>query len=249
MAKQALEKAREIAISCFDNPGIISSEFKDIKTVVDLKMNDCIIEELSRTGLPVLSEESDIQKNADLISGWVIDPLDGTFNFTRKYPCVGISIAYMEDGVPIFGLVKDIFNNINYSSELNGTATRNGSPIKVSSQYEFSNAVLATGFPSGGSYESEELLDFISNVQAFKKIRAVGCASLMLCNVAEGVFDVYYEKGVYIWDVAAGLALVKAAGGDYSLKKMGEPFKYEVLASNFQIFEKSCQRFTKTKIS
>lgn len=241
-AKKALDKARIIALSYFDNPGILTNEFKDIKTLVDLKMNECIIEELSKSGFPILSEESDIGKNALPINGWVIDPLDGTFNFTRKYPCVGISIAFLEDGLPSLGLVKDIFHNITYSSELNKESTKNGSVIKVSEQSEFCNAILATGFPSGASYETAELLAFISSVQEFKKIRAIGCASLMLCLVAEGVFDVYYEKGIYLWDVAAGLALVKAAGGDYLLKAMEEPFKYEVLASNSLIFDKACQK-------
>lgn len=246
IAKEALEKSREIAISYFENPGIITNEFKDIKTVVDQKMNECIVEELSHTGLPILSEESENNKKSIVKNGWVIDPLDGTLNFTRKYPCAGISIAYMDNGLPVFGLVKDIFNNITYCTEPNGNATKNGAPIKVSNLSEFNNAILATGFPSGGNYESTELVDFISNVQSFKKIRAIGCASLMLCYVAEGVFDVYYEKGIYIWDVAAGLALVKAAGGEYIIKSMDDPFKYEVLAANSEIFAKSHKRFIKS---
>lgn len=246
LAKQALEISREIAITYFDDPGILTNELKDIKTVVDQKMNECIIEELSRTGLPILSEESDSNQQSMLKTGWVIDPLDGTLNFTRKYPCVGISIAYMDNGLPVFGLVKDIFNNITYCTESNGKATKNGAVMKVSSHSEFNNAILATGFPSGGSYDSTELVDFVSNVQSFKKIRAIGCASLMLCYVADGIFDVYYERGIYIWDIAAGLALVKAAGGEYFIKPMDDLFKYEVLAANSEIFEKSHKRFIKS---
>ncbi|MBW0177673.1 inositol monophosphatase [Sediminibacterium sp.] len=244
IAKNALDKARTIALTYFNNPGILKNEFKDIKTLVDLKMNECLIEELSRTGFPILSEESELQNEIFPECGWVIDPLDGTFNFTRKFPCVGISIAFMENRIPSYGFVKDIFNDITYSCEPNRKANKNGYEMNVSDESKLGNAILATGFPSGSNYETNELLTFISNVQEFKKIRAIGCASLMLCLVAEGIFDVYYEKGIYIWDVAAGLALVQAAGGKYLLKEMSDPFKYEVVASNPLIFRTACQKLT-----
>ena len=86
--------------------------------------------------------------------------------------------------------------------------------------------------------EFQNLFSFIENVQKFKKIRAIGSASLMLAYVAEGVFDVYYEKDIYIWDVASGLSLVKEAGGMIFFKKTNE-FKYEVLASNKLIFDEA----------
>lgn len=241
----ALDKARDVALANIDNPGILTNELKDIKTLVDLKMNECILNELSSTGFPILSEESDWRHNAVPLSGWIVDPLDGTLNFTRNFPWVGISIAFLVDGIPTHGFVKDIFNNISYAANLNGGATKNGIAMNVSGESQLSKAILSTGFPSGANYETSELINFVSNVQVFKKIRALGSASLMLCLVAEGVFDVYYEKGIYLWDVAAGLALVKAAGGEYILKPMEVPFKYEVLASNSFIFDKACQKLTK----
>jgi fructose-1,6-bisphosphatase/inositol monophosphatase family enzyme len=239
-----LDKARDIALTCFDNPGILTNELKDIKTLVDLKMNECILNELSGTGFPILSEESDWKHKAVPLFGWIVDPLDGTLNFTRKFPCVGISIAFMVDGIPVIGFVKDIFNNISYSANLNGGATKNGIAMNVSNESQLSNAILSTGFPSGANYDTIELMHFVSNVQEFKKIRALGSASLMLCLVAEGVFDLYYEKGIYLWDVAAGIALVNASGGKYLLTKMDDPYKYEVLASNSGIFEKALQKLT-----
>jgi len=238
----ALDKAMDVALSYFDNPGILTNELKDIKTIVDLKMNECILNELSGMGFPILSEESDWKDKAVNLSGWIVDPLDGTLNFTRKFPCVGISIAFMVDGIPTHGFVKDIFNNISYTANLNGRATKNGIAMNVSGESQLSNAILSTGFPSGANYGTSELMHFVSNVQKFKKIRALGSASLMLCLVAEGVFDVYYEKGIYLWDVAAGIALVNASGGKYKLTKMGEPYKYEVLASNSEIFENALQK-------
>lgn len=240
----ALDKAKDVALTYFDNPGILTNEFKDIKTLVDLKMNECILNELSTTGFPILSEESDWKQKAVPQSGWIVDPLDGTLNFTRKFPCVGISIAFMVDGIPTHGFVKDIFNNITYAANLNGGATKNGIAMNVSGESQLNNAILTTGFPSGANYDTIALMHFVSNVQEFKKIRALGSASLMLCLVAEGVFDVYYEKGIYLWDVAAGIALVNASGGKYLLTKMDDPYKYEVLASNSKIFEKALQKLT-----
>ncbi|MBT9485460.1 inositol monophosphatase [Sediminibacterium sp.] len=240
----ALDKARDVALTYFDNPGILTNELKDIKTLVDLKMNECILNELSSTGFPIISEESDWKHKAVPQSGWIVDPLDGTLNFTRKFPCVGISIAFMVDGIPTHGFVKDIFNNITYAANLNEGATKNGIAMNVSGESQLNNAILSTGFPSGANYDTSALMHFVSNVQEFKKIRALGSASLMLCLVAEGVFDVYHEKGIYLWDVAAGIALVKASGGKYLLTKMDDPYKYEVLASNSGIFEKALQKLT-----
>ena len=97
---------------------------------------------------------------------------------------------------------------------------------------------MATGFPSDANYDSENLLNLVNNIQNFKKIRAIGSASLMLAYVAEGVFDVYYEKDIFLWDVASGLSLVKEAGGMIYYKKT-TGFKYEVLASNKLLFNKA----------
>ena len=140
--------------------------------------------------------------------------------------------------MPKLGFVKNIFDGSLYKSYLNKKTKKNSHFINVSIVSKISNAVLATGFPSGSSYEFQNLFSFIENVQKFKKIRAIGSASLMLAYVAEGVFDVYYEKDIYIWDVASGLSLVKEAGGMIFLKKTNE-FKYEVLASNKLIFDEA----------
>jgi myo-inositol-1(or 4)-monophosphatase len=237
LVHKTLEEARKIALLHLYNPGILTNEFKDIKTLVDQKMNEFVISSLSKTEFPILSEESKLSEN--IRCGWILDPLDGTLNFTRNFSFYSISVAFVDNFVPVHGFVLDISRNIFFSTNLNKQASKNNSIIKVSEESELSNSVLVTGFPSGASYNSKDLLSFVKNVQKFKKIRALGCASLMLCLVAEGVFDVYYEKGIYLWDIAAGLAIVEAAGGRYKLKKMSEPFQYEVFASNQYIFDKA----------
>ena len=239
IAKNAAEKAKKIAISFINDPGILKTDFKDIKTLADMRMNECILDELKPTEISIISEEIESYTSQIPAECWVIDPLDGTFNFCRKYPCASISISLFVNNVPSLGVVKDVFKGITYTSLSKKGAYRNEEKMSVSNIESINDAILATGFPSGASYDTNDLLDFVKNVQEFKKIRAIGSASLMLSHVADGIFDVYYEKDIYLWDVAAGLSLVQEAGGQFLLKKTLGDFKYEVLASNKNLFEKA----------
>ena len=236
IAEKTSIKASEIAKNFLKDAVVLSNQNKDIKTLADEEINDCIIIELKKTKISIISEEID-NGNIDFSKRcWIIDPLDGTLNFSRQFPCSSISIALWDNFMPTLGLVKNIFDGSSYTSFLNQGTKKNNHYVNVSQVSDINNAVLATGFPSGANYESENLLSFVKNVQKFKKIRAIGSASLMLAYVAEGVFDVYYEKDIFLWDVAAGLSLVKEAGGIVYFKKM-TGLKYEVLASNKVIFE------------
>jgi len=236
---KAIKNANKVAKNFLENPIILKNESKDIKTLVDLRINESIISDLSVTNIPIISEELDYENFQIPVKCWIIDPLDGTFNFTRKFPVFGISISLFINGNPVLGIVQDIFNNNTYVSEIGCVAKKNNNKINVSNISEIKNAILATGFPSGTSYETKELFEFIGLVQKFKKIRAIGCASLMLCYVAEGIFDVYYEKDIYLWDFAAGLSLVKESDGEIFYRCTDGKFKYEVLASNKKIFKKA----------
>jgi myo-inositol-1(or 4)-monophosphatase len=238
IALNASVKAYSVARKFFSDAVILSYESKDIKTLADEEINQCILNELEVTSLPIISEEINNQEIILKNQNWIIDPLDGTLNFSRQFPFSSISIALWENEMPKLGLVKNIFDDTLYTSFLNKGTKKNNQYVKVSQVSEIRNAVLATGFPSGSNYESGNLFSFVLNVQKFKKIRAVGSASLMLAYVAEGVFDVYYEKDIYLWDVAAGLSLVKEAGGLIFFRKT-EGWKYEVLASNRVIFDEA----------
>jgi myo-inositol-1(or 4)-monophosphatase len=236
IAKDAASEAQQMAKKYINDAGVLSSIEKDIKTEADLVLNDCIIRSLSSTHIPVISEEIE-NIDSDLPDQcWIIDPLDGTYNFSRGYPTAAISIAFWEKNTPVLGVVADIFRNIIYSAHLGKGCYIQEASARVSSIDEIGKAILATGFPSGSGYQTKDLLNFVSNVQSFKKVRTIGSAALMLSYVAAGVFDVYYEKDIYIWDVAAGLALVKEAGGEIFYKARKGRFKYEVLASNRLLF-------------
>jgi len=239
IAENAADEAMIVAKRFMTDSQVISSEKKDIKTRADLEVNSCVIDHLRPTGIPIISEENEHQSDIIPKRCWIIDPIDGTLNFDRKFPCAGISICLWEKNSPVIGIVKEIFNGLTFSSSLNMGATTGDSKIMVSDVSLVKNAVLTTGFPSGGSYKTEDLFSFVKKVQDFKKIRAIGSASVMLSYVARGIFDAYYENNIYIWDVAAGLCLVREAGGKIFFRKNDGNHKYEVLATNAKIFDEA----------
>ncbi|MEX0383153.1 inositol monophosphatase family protein [Spiribacter sp. 1M153] len=205
---------------------------KDIKTQADVAAQALIISHLEPTGIPVLAEEADV-KEVDLAHPvWLVDPLDGTLNFTRGFAMAAISIALWDKGQPVFGVVQDIFNGQGYTGVVDEGAWCDDQPLGVSTVDAVDQAILATGFPSGRQYDTESLFGFVQSVQSYKKVRMLGSAALMLTQVAAGHFDVYEEEDIYIWDVAAGLALVRAAGGQFTMAPGSGPFKYRVKATN-----------------
>lgn len=237
IAEDTANKALTVLKSFIEDAGVISSNEKDIKTRADMELSAFIIAQLERTGIPVITEEAEYINGKLPRKCWIIDPIDGTLNFNRKFPFVGISICLWDDNKPVIGVVKDIFNDLTYASSLNMGAKIGSETIRVSKVNRVSEAVLATGFPSGGSYDTEDLMSFVKKVQDFKKIRAIGSASLMLSYVARGVFDAYFEKDIYLWDVAAGLSLVTEAGGKIYYSQKADSHKYDVLAANPLIFD------------
>ena len=218
--------------------GVISSIEKDIKTKADFAAHDCINEELSKTGIPVLSEESDHDSfDIDKLQ-WIIDPIDGTLNFFKGFQMAAISIALWENGTPILGVIHNLFDDQVFFSYKNNGAWLNNNIISVSTIKEISDAILVTGFPSGSDHDTNTLNQFVKDVQNYKKLRMLGSAALMLSYVARGIFDVYSEKDIYIWDIAAGLAIVSEAGGSYLIQPGTSMFKYNVKASNNFLIDK-----------
>lgn len=217
------------------------NEGKDIKLDADRKAEDMLFELLGPTGFEILSEERGASSK-NCLDGpcWILDPLDGTFNYNRGFPVYAISIAFWMNDSPAFGVIYDIANAKCYSGQVGSGAWCNGEKIQVSGVYNRAQAVLATGFPSGRSFESSDLEIFVRSVQSYKKIRMIGSAALSLANVAAGVFDIYTEQDIWIWDVAAGLALVQAAGGKVSHTKIKENWKFDVTAWNGN-FEPECR--------
>lgn len=155
---------------------------------------------------------------------WIVDPLDGTTNYTRGYPFFSASIALYLGGEVVLGVVYSPVHDELFSAVKGGGAWLNGQPIRVSTTQELGRAFLASGFPYDVWTAPRDNLDEWSYFT--KRIfspRCDGCASLDLCYVAKGTYDGYWELDLAPWDMAAGGLIVLEAGGIVT-GTAGEPF-------------------------
>lgn len=187
---------------------------KDIKLGADRAAESVILQTLAgQSDYPVLAEESGVTGSIDERPYWVVDPLDGSMNYSRGLGLECVSIALWQRDEPLLGVVYDFGRDELFSGLVGSGASCNGVPCSVSSVTDRGQAILVTGFPVGRDYATDSLAGFVSQVRAFKKIRMIGSAALSLAWVACGRVDAYWEEGIKLWDVGAGLALVRAAGG------------------------------------
>ena len=212
---------------------VISNEGRDIKLRADIESENIIKKYLKdNSDLPILAEESGA--NEDLGSSfWVVDPLDGTSNYSRDFPICCISIALIHENKIILGVINDFNRNIIFEGSTETPAMMNSKLISVSDISDKTKATLATGLPAKGSYKDEAMLALAKEFTQWKKIRMIGSAAMSCAYVASGQFDQYQENGIFLWDIAAGLAIIKAAGGNYHYKTYDDnKFKVDVIAYN-----------------
>lgn len=212
---------------------VISNEGRDIKLRADIESENIIKKYIKENSdLPILAEESGA--NEDLGSSfWVVDPLDGTSNYSRDFPICCISIALIHENKIILGVINDFNRNIIFEGSTKTPAMMNSKPISVSGISDKTKATLATGLPAKGSYKDEAMLALAKELAKWKKIRMIGSAAMSCAYVASGQFDQYQENGIFLWDIAAGLAIIKAAGGNYHYKTYDDnKFKVDVIANN-----------------
>nr|MDE0500729.1 inositol monophosphatase family protein [bacterium] len=215
----ALEAARagaKLVTAALDQPtDIFFKGDSDPVTEVDLRSERAILDVLSRHNPddPVVREES----GGELPDGgrvWLVDPIDGTTNFIRGFPWVGVSVALWVDDAPAVGVVIDVTTGDEYTAVAGRGAWRNGSPIKVSATRDLGGALIVTGFP----YDRRERTEicqtrFRQVLAAAQGIRRLGAASMDLCMVASGKLDGYWEEDLSPWDMGAGVLMVTEAGG------------------------------------
>ncbi len=166
---------------------------------------------------------------------WLIDPLDGTVNFVHGIPQVSVSVALWADGEPLAGVVYDPLRDECFAAERGAGTTVNGGPVAVSSTDRLDRAIVATGFPyDHGDYAEEYATVLGSVLEVVNGIRRFGSAALDLAWVAVGRYDGYWELGVAPWDQAAGIILVREAGGRVTdvAGRPSVPGTPTVLASN-----------------
>tara|TARA_B100000795_G_scaffold263938_1_gene243754 strand:- start:1569 stop:2330 length:762 start_codon:yes stop_codon:yes gene_type:complete len=216
---------------------------REIKAEADLIIEKLLIDELSKSGLSILSEESgfiESSNNADL--RFIIDPIDGTVNFIRGISDCSISVALFDGNVPIFGVLGSYPSGIIAFGGKGIGAFIGESPIHVSSIKDSKKGVLCTGFPSRFEFNSKTILDQMNLIQSFNKVRMLGSASQSLLKVAQGSVEAYVESNIMIWDVAAGLAIVEGAGGKFKINKLNYDHPIDVIAYN-NLIDKSIWTF------
>lgn len=222
LKKVAIQAALDAGQYLVDNKTktkkVFSEVGRDIKLEIDQSTEELIREKLSTTNIPVLGEEFGLDKDESL--KWVVDPLDGTSNYFRGLDQCCVSIALMDGEEVLVGSIFNFNTNELFSAFKGGGAFLNDKHIKVSEICDKENASLTTGFPASKSVESSTL--FLKNLSGWKKIRMFGSAALSCAYVASGRCDVYQEKGVYLWDFAAGICLVEEAGGKATYEKIDD---------------------------
>lgn len=209
----------------------------DVKVEADRKVEAFIIENLTKNSeIPILSEETgEIEHGApDSPWRWIVDPLDGSVNFSREIPICCISIALWKAGKPVLGVVYDFNREELFRGIVNQGAWCNDRPISVSNTKKRSEAILCTGFPVSTDFSADGISAFVQQVQDFKKVRLLGSAAISLAYVAAGRADFYHENNIKLWDIAAGLALVKAANGnvEFQVVTEKEPYRLNVQGTN-----------------
>lgn len=199
-----------------DSLAIVEKQRLDFASEVDRAAEAEIIRELKRAfpAHGILAEESGAQGKSRHV--WVIDPLDGTHNYLRGFPHFCVSIAMLENGEPMHGVVYDPLRDELFTASRGDGAYLNDRRMRTSSRNELSGALLATGFPYRQRAHLDAQLDMTrALLQEAEDIRRTGSAALDLAYVANGRLDGYFEIGLKPWDLAAGCLLVREAGGRY----------------------------------
>ena len=215
--KAAREAGQFLAAGPRRHAALVSETPRDVKLQADRDSEDRIVDLLTAdSGIPIVAEERSSAESARSAAGlrWIVDPLDGTLNYLQGIPFCCVSVALWNDDRPIAGVVYDFDRDEMFSAIVGSGAWLNGLPLRVRSAPP-ERGVLFTGFPAGTDLSPAAVTRFAAQVGAFRKVRLLGSAALSLAYVAAGRGDAYFERDIRVWDVAAGLALVRAAGGEF----------------------------------
>lgn len=211
----------------------------DIKLELDVRCQK-LIEKILLTAFPktAIFGEEGLAGVEGADSRWVVDPIDGTVNFTYgvPYACVSIALQTREDSAEDFstvvGVVYDPFTDELFKASSNTPAMLNNRRIYASKRGELAEAIVSIGFSKEPASLRENLPVFNAIVGKVLKMRMMGAAALSLAYVAAGRFDAYVEPGVRLWDIAAAGFILERSGGEFWRETIGESQKYRMLANN-----------------
>ena len=233
---KASEKASKSLIRDFgevENLQVSAKGPLDFVTNTDIKVEKILIEELtkSKKNFTILSEESGFLKNKDNKNIWIIDPIDGTSNFLHGIPHFAISIALQSNNEIVSGLIFDPIKNEMFYAEKNNGSYLNNKRIRVSKKQDINKCLFAT---NGEKFKNVKLHN-----------RKSGSAALDMAYLAAGRYDGYFQENLNLWDIAAGLILVKEAGGILNEIDLSRNENLEIVASSPNINEKMLEKLRK----
>ena len=226
---KACEKASKVIIRDFgevENLQVKKKGPKDFVTKTDKRVEKILIEELkkSKKNYSFISEETGIINNSDENNIWIIDPIDGTTNFLHGIPHFAISIALKSNNEIISGLIFDPIKNEMFYAEKNSGSFFNNRRIRVSKKDDLQDCLFATNHE--GAISSQ------------LNLRYTGCAALDLAYVSCGRLDGYFHNKINVWDVAAGVLIIREAGGKVNDINKFDMNNINIRASNNNIYNK-----------
>ena len=232
---KASEKASKILIRDFGEIEKLQVSKKgpsDFVTNSDLKAEKIIIEELkkARPNYSIISEENGVEINKDKDNTWIIDPIDGTINFLHGVPHFAISIALKSNNEIISGLIFDPIKDEMFFAEKERGAFFNNHKIRVTKKNRLESCLFVTG----GKIKQEPDLSY----------RKSGCAALDMAYVAAGRYDGYFQNNLNLWDIAAGIILIKEAGGVLNKIDLSVNKNIKIIASSTDINSKLLEKLS-----
>jgi len=218
----------------------------DIKLELDVRCQK-LIQRTLKSAFPnvsFLGEEGSSTHALTADDRWVVDPIDGTVNFAYTIPHACVSIALQAKAVSgkadypdgyntVVGIIYDPFCEEMFSAIRGQPAKMNGKPIRVSTRTKLEDCIVSIGFAKSKESLEATLPYFGELARRVRKIRMMGAAALGLAYVASGRFDAYIERGISLWDVAAGGLILECAGGEYFHEPTGRgEHQYRMVANN-----------------
>lgn len=218
VAFRACDGASQILGNHFGNLRNVDEKFQAGLVSDADRESEAHIKECIRQTFPdhaILGEETGLSGSAPKGHGalWMIDPLDGTTNFVHQFPIFCISIGLELDGELVLGVVDAPKLGLRFHGVKGGGAFVNNEPVRVSSRTSFKDGLFATGFSSYDTQLDHQLAIAAETIRGGRGLRRAGAAALDLCFVAQGSFDVFWERNLSPWDMAAGVTIAREAGG------------------------------------
>ena len=205
----------------------------DVKIEADIRSERLIMDILRQNSpFSILSEEFGFEERDDKQRLWIVDPVDGSLNYTRQMPLCCVSIGLWEGDQPLLGVIYDFSHDELFTGIVGEGSWLNGEPIHVSKVTYKRDAVMTSGFPNKADYSVEGVQRMITDIQEYRKVRFLGTAALSIAYVACGRCEAYYERSIMLWDIAGGIPIVLGAGGQAHTQPADLKHSFNVQVAN-----------------